>query len=130
MVDLAVSAPIGRTSPWTAALERGGPRLWLGGAVVALLLLVALLAPLLAPHDPVEQDLLAAQMPPAWMHGGEASFPLGTDSLGHCVLSRLIYSSRIAVSVAFIAASLAAASRTSHRPTTVRSACRRSVVSR
>ena len=74
MVDLAVSAPIERTSPWIAALKRGGPRLWLGGAVVALLLLVALLAPLIAPHDPLEQDLLSAQMPPAWMHGGEQAF--------------------------------------------------------
>jgi ABC-type dipeptide/oligopeptide/nickel transport system permease subunit len=109
MVDLAVSAPIERAAPWMAVLKRGGPRLWVGGAVVALLLLVALFAPLLAPHDPIEQDLLSAQMPPAWMHGGDASFPLGTDSLGRCVLSRLIFSSRIAVSVAFIAASLAAA---------------------
>ena len=109
MVDLAVSAPIERTAPWMAALKRGGPRLWVGGAVVALLLLVALFAPLLAPHDPIEQDLLSAQLPPAWIHGGDASFPLGTDSLGRCVLSRLIFSSRIAVSVAFIAASLAAA---------------------
>jgi peptide/nickel transport system permease protein len=108
MVDLAVSAPIERASPWMAALKRGGPRLWLGGAVVALLLLVALLAPLIAPHDPIEQDLLSAQMPPAWMHGGEMNFPLGTDSLGRCVLSRLIYSARIAVMVALIAATLAA----------------------
>ena len=109
MVDLAVSAPIERAAPWMAALKRGGPRLWVGGAVVALLLLVALFAPPLAPHDPIEQDLLSAQLPPAWIHGGDASFPLGTDSLGRCVLSRLIFSSRIAVSVAFIAASLAAA---------------------
>jgi ABC-type dipeptide/oligopeptide/nickel transport system permease subunit len=109
MADLAVSIAIERPSPWTAALKRGGPRLWLGGSIVALLLLVALSAPLIAPHDPIEQDLLSAQMPPAWMHGGDANFPLGTDSLGRCVLSRLIFSSRIAVSVAFIAASLAAA---------------------
>jgi ABC-type dipeptide/oligopeptide/nickel transport system permease subunit len=109
MVDLAVSAPVEPSSPWAAALKRGGPRLWLGGSVVALLLLVALFAPLIAPHDPIEQDLLSAQMPPAWMHGGDASFPLGTDSLGRCVLSRLIFASRIAVSVAFIAASLAGA---------------------
>ena len=67
MVDLAVSAPIERAAPWMAALKRGGPRLWVGGAVVALLLLVALLAPLLAPHDPIEQNLLSAQMPPAHM---------------------------------------------------------------
>jgi hypothetical protein len=47
----------------------------LAALINALLLLVALLAPLIAPHDPLEQDLLSAQMPPAWMHGGDASFP-------------------------------------------------------
>src|ERR1700761_6082523 len=107
MVDLAASGPARRPSQWLGGVARGGQRLWLGSSLVFLLFLVALLAPLLAPHDPIEQDLLSAQLPPAWMHGGEANFPLGTDSLGRCVLSRLIYSSRIAVSVAFIAAFLA-----------------------
>jgi ABC-type dipeptide/oligopeptide/nickel transport system permease subunit len=107
MVDLAVNASIERPSRWMAGLKRGGPRLWLGGAIVGSLILVALLAPIIAPHDPIEQDLLSAQMPPAWMDGGDVSFPLGTDSLGRCVLSRLIFASRVAVSVAFIAASLA-----------------------
>src|ERR1700721_4498779 len=102
MVDVAVGGPIELASPWTAPLKRGGPRLWIGGAVVALLLLVALLAPLLAPHDPIEQDLLSAQMPPAWMQGGEATFPLGTDSLGRCVLSRLMYAASNAGAVALV----------------------------
>jgi ABC-type dipeptide/oligopeptide/nickel transport system permease subunit len=108
MVDLAISAPVQGPSRWLAGFKRGGPRLWLGGAIVISLILVAALAPLLAPHDPIEQDLLSAQLPPVWMQGGDASFPLGTDSLGRCVLSRLIFSARIAVAVAFIAASLAA----------------------
>jgi peptide/nickel transport system permease protein len=69
---------------------------------------VALLAPWLAPHDPVEQDLLSAQLPPAFMQGGYIAFPLGTDSLGRCVLSRLIFSARTAFAVAVIAAPLAA----------------------
>ncbi len=72
-------------------------------------MLVALLAPLLAPHDPLEQDLMSAQLSPAWTSGGDPAYPLGTDSLGRCVLSRLIYSARTAVAVALIAASLAAA---------------------
>jgi ABC-type dipeptide/oligopeptide/nickel transport system permease subunit len=108
MVDLAVHASLERPSRWRTALARGGLRLWVGGGLVALLFLVALLAPLIAPHDPIEQDLMSAQLPPAWMQGGDHAYPLGTDSLGRCVLSRLIFSARTAVAVALIAASLAA----------------------
>ena len=108
MVDLAVSAPIERPSRWQAGFVRGGPRLWVGVGLVGFFVLIALLAPLLAPHDPIEQDLLSTQLPPAWMQGGEATFPFGTDSLGRCVLSRLMYAARTAIAVALIAASLAA----------------------
>jgi ABC-type dipeptide/oligopeptide/nickel transport system permease subunit len=108
MVDLAVSGPIELPSRWRAGFARGGPRLWIGAGLVGFFVLIALLAPLLAPHDPIEQDLLSTQLPPAWMQGGEAAFPLGTDSLGRCVLSRLMYAARTAIAVALIAASLAA----------------------
>jgi ABC-type dipeptide/oligopeptide/nickel transport system permease subunit len=90
-------------------VKRGGARLWGGSALVALLVLVALLAPWIAPHDPLEQDLMSAQLPPAWIAGADPAYLLGTDSLGRCVLSRLIYSARTAVVVALIAATLAAA---------------------
>ncbi len=80
----------------------------MAGSVLALLLLgTAAFAPVLAPHDPLEQDLLSAQLPPVWMHGGDPAFPLGTDSLGRDVLSRLIYAARVAASVALVAAGLA-----------------------
>jgi peptide/nickel transport system permease protein len=108
MAELALSAVAAPPSRWRAGLARGGARLWLGAAIVAMLLFVALLAPWLAPHDPVEQDLLSAQLPPAFMQGGDAAFPLGTDSLGRCVLSRLMFSARTALEVAVIAALLAA----------------------
>jgi len=109
MVDLALAGPVAPQSRWIAAVKRGGARLWLGASLVGILALVALLAPLIAPHHPLEQDLMSAQLPPAWVAGGEAAYWLGTDSLGRCVLSRLIYSARTAVAVALIAASLAAA---------------------
>jgi ABC-type dipeptide/oligopeptide/nickel transport system permease subunit len=108
MADLALDRPAERPSRWIAGLKRGGTRLWLGAALVGILVLVALLAPLIAPHDPLEQDLMSAQLPPAWTSGGEPAYLFGTDSLGRCVLSRLIYSARTAVAVALIAASLAA----------------------
>jgi ABC-type dipeptide/oligopeptide/nickel transport system permease subunit len=78
-----------------------------GGIIVAILFLTALLAPLLAPHNPLDQDLLSGQLPPRWSAGGDPAFFFGTDSLGRDILSRLIYASRIAVIVALVAASLA-----------------------
>jgi peptide/nickel transport system permease protein len=79
-----------------------------GRVLVALVLIVligscALLAPLIAPHDPGEQNLLSILLPPAWADGGDPAFPLGTDSLGRCVLSRLIYGARTAMTVAIVA---------------------------
>ena len=108
MADIAVASLVVPPSRLFAGLKRGGPRLWVGAALVAMLVLAAMFAPVLAPHDPLEQDLMSAQLPPAWMTGGEPAYLLGTDSLGRCVLSRLIYSARTAVMVALIAATLAA----------------------
>jgi ABC-type dipeptide/oligopeptide/nickel transport system permease subunit len=109
MAELALDHPVQRPSRWIAGWRRGGPKLWIGATLVGVLVLVALLAPLIAPHNPIEQDLMSAQLPPAWTDGGEPAYLFGTDSLGRCVLSRLIYSARTAVAVALIAASLAAA---------------------
>jgi ABC-type dipeptide/oligopeptide/nickel transport system permease subunit len=108
MADLALDRSVAPSSRCIAGLTRGGPRLWLGATLVGILVLVALLAPWIAPHDPIEQDLMSAQLPPPWINGGDTAYLLGTDSLGRCVLSRLIYSARTAVAVALIAASLAA----------------------
>src|SRR6266849_7279456 len=63
----------------------------------------AVFAASIAPHDPSEQDLVATLLPPAWAVGGDAAFPFGTDSLGRCVLSRLIYGARTAMTVAVFA---------------------------
>jgi peptide/nickel transport system permease protein len=109
MAELALERPVQRSSRWIAGWRRGGPKLWIGATLVGVLVLVALLAPLIATHNPIEQDLMSAQLPPAWSAGGEPAYLFGTDSLGRCVLSRLIYSARTAVAVALIAASLAAA---------------------
>ena len=79
-----------------------------GLILFALLVGVALAAPLLAPHAPNEQDLLSTHLPPAWAADGRAAYPLGTDSLGRCILSRLLYGTRIALLVA-VTASLGAA---------------------
>ncbi len=88
------------------AASRNG-RVLFGAAVVLLLVVTAGAAPFLAPHDPLEQDLLSSFLPPFWRDGADPSFMLGTDSLGRDILSRLIYGARIALTVAVVAASLA-----------------------
>lgn len=69
----------------------------LGGTVIALMVGVALLAPLLAPHDPYAQSLIRRLRPPVWLEGGSWTHPLGTDHLGRDYLSRLMYGARISL---------------------------------
>lgn len=66
---------------------------------LVLLVLAAIFAPLIAPHDPSEQSLVTRLQPPAWSDGGSWTYPLGTDGLGRDVLSRLIYGARISLLV-------------------------------
>lgn len=70
-----------------------------GLLVVAALILVALAAPLLAPHDPTAQSLADRLVPPFWQEGGSLDHPLGTDNLGRDMLSRIIYGSRVSLAV-------------------------------
>ena len=65
----------------------------IGGGILFLLLFVALCAPVLAPHDPMEQNLYARLEPPSLEH------PLGTDDFGRDILSRMIYGSRISLRI-------------------------------
>ncbi|MCA0051328.1 ABC transporter permease [Mesorhizobium sp. B283B1A] len=80
------------------------PRLWLAGGWLLLALLAAIFAPLVAPQDPLGQDLMLERLPPFWLDGAEPGYWLGTDSLGRDLLSRLIFGGRIAFIVAFAAA--------------------------
>ena len=80
------------------------PRVLIGGGILLIVALAALFAPWVAPHDPLEQDLLHMLAPPMWAPDGDQAFPLGTDSLGRCVLSRVIYGSRVALIVAVVSA--------------------------
>jgi ABC-type dipeptide/oligopeptide/nickel transport system permease subunit len=92
----------------SAGAARRDLRLWFGLAVIGALVVAALGAPWLAPHDPLAQDLLSAQLPPFWSEGADPQYPLGTDSLGRDLLSRLLYGARVALIVATVAAALAA----------------------
>ena len=79
------------------------PRVLVALALILGIACCAVFAPLLAPHDPGEQNLVSILLPPAWQSGGDPAFPLGTDSLGRCVASRLIYGARTAMTVAIFA---------------------------
>jgi len=89
-----------RLSVWGRTLrrDRGG---LLGLIIFLAVVLSALFAPLLAPHDPLQQNLRAAKLPPAWRAEGTWEYPLGTDNLGRDILSRIIYGSRVSVTVGF-----------------------------
>ncbi|HEV7310439.1 ABC transporter permease subunit [Ensifer sp.] len=81
------------------------------GAVIGLvfflfLVLLAIFAPWIAPHDPVEQYRDAVLVPPAWQEGGRAAFLLGTDAVGRDMLSRLIYGTRFSLFVGVIVTTL------------------------
>ncbi|HCY84331.1 MAG TPA: peptide ABC transporter permease [Desulfobacteraceae bacterium] len=72
------------------------------GLVMFLIVVIsAVFAPVLAPHDPLKQNLRFAKDPPAWMDGGHADHPLGTDNLGRDILSRIIHGSRVSLTVGF-----------------------------
>lgn len=86
--------------------RRVGVRLWLSALWLGVLCLGALLAPWIAPHDPLAQDLFLGRMPPIWVAGAEPGYWLGTDSLGRDVLSRLLHGARVALLVALAAGSI------------------------
>jgi peptide/nickel transport system permease protein len=80
-------------------------------AIIALLIIAgAVLAPWLAPHDPFDLaslSLLDASNPPAWLDGGNWSFPLGTDNQGRDILSAILYGARLSLLVGVLAVALA-----------------------
>ncbi|HET9903742.1 MAG TPA: ABC transporter permease [Xanthobacteraceae bacterium] len=94
-----------------AALELGGPSaqalmwrrvyahkgLMIGAVILIAIVMMALLAPLVAPYDPYAQDLTQRLIPPIWHERGTWAHALGTDNLGRDYLSRLIYGARISL---------------------------------
>jgi len=77
-----------------------------GAFIVISFALIAIFAPLFAPHDPYVHDLAKRLLPPVWAEGGSWGHILGTDHLGRDYLSRLIYGARVSMGVGFGAATL------------------------
>ncbi len=69
----------------------------IGGTVLLLIVIMALLAPFIAPHDPYKQSLSNRLIVPIWHDEGTWDHPLGTDNLGRDYLSRVIYGARISL---------------------------------
>ncbi|MDX7951280.1 ABC transporter permease [Lichenihabitans sp. Uapishka_5] len=78
----------------------------LGAGLITLAVATAVLAPVVAPTTPTRLDLRARLSPPAWVVGAKPGHLLGTDNVGRDVLSRVIYGSRISLSVGAAAAVL------------------------
>lgn len=74
-------------------------KIWVGGAILFLLLVCGLSAPLLSPYSPEEQRLEERLQPPSWLSGKPGRHLLGTDNLGRDIMSRIIYGSRISLLV-------------------------------
>ena len=73
------------------------------GILLVALVIPALFAEIIAPHDPIDGELRSRLLPPAWTDGGDWSHPLGTDRLGRDILSRMIYGARTAALVSLAA---------------------------
>ena len=98
----------------TQEIQSGGSVFWnrilghqgvlIGVTIVAAVILIALTAPLIAPHDPYQQDLMNRLVPPVWDARGSWEHIFGTDHLGRDYLSRLIYGARISLLIGIGAA--------------------------
>ncbi|TCS56164.1 peptide/nickel transport system permease protein [Primorskyibacter sedentarius] len=86
-----------RPSVWRKM--RGNTGALIGGTLLAVIILIALLAPLIAPHDPIAQDLTRRLLPPFWHDRSVPEHLLGTDHLGRDYLSRMIYGARVSLGV-------------------------------
>ncbi|KMO37632.1 peptide ABC transporter permease [Methylobacterium tarhaniae] len=98
-------------SPAAIALRRGLSHggFLIGAGIVGFIVLVALAAPLIAPHDPYAQDVSRRLIPPVWHAKGSVEHLLGTDKLGRDYLSRLIYGSQISLLIGLSAALISGA---------------------
>jgi peptide/nickel transport system permease protein len=113
--SLPIAAHSGRAGYRHAWLRSAFRLLWrdrlamLGVTCLACTILAAVLAPLLSPADPLHNSLLDRLTPPMWAAGGTPRYPLGTDTLGRDVLTRLLYGARVSLLIGLAAVVLAGA---------------------
>lgn len=76
--------------------ESTNKNIWVIGSVLGLIALICLTGPFFAPNDPLQTNLTNVLMPP------NAQYPLGTDQVGRCILSRLLYGARISIGLTLL----------------------------
>jgi peptide/nickel transport system permease protein len=115
MTDLAtggiLSGPAGEAAPARTHLVRRllkRKTFVVGATALVIIISIAAFSPLLAPHDPLQQDLSRSLAPPLWVEGGSWDHPLGADTLGRDVASRLMYGARNSLAIALFAVLLSA----------------------
>ena len=79
----------------------------IGLAIIVALVLIALFAPWIAPHNPNAQNVAMRLTPPVWEAKGTATYLLGTDAVGRDMLSRLIYGSRYSLLIGLVVVTIA-----------------------
>lgn len=110
-------ANLTQTEPVTAAAPGAFAAFWAdfrrnrtavaGLVVILVMVMLALLAPLIAPYDPAQQFRGASLVPPVWAEAGRSEFLLGTDALGRDILTRLLYGARFSLSIGLAVVTLA-----------------------
>lgn len=83
--------------------KRFSPLVVCSGLILLGLVVTAVFAPQVAPHNPTRERLIDRLLPPAWAEDGGWQYVLGTDHLGRDLLSRIIYGSRVSLVVGFTA---------------------------
>ncbi|MXQ12098.1 ABC transporter permease [Microvirga makkahensis] len=100
MTDTILSVPtVAEATPGMRLARRflGQKAFVIGAGILTVIIGLALLAPLIAPHDPYAQNLALRNIPPVWYAKGSWLHPLGTDQLGRDYLSRVLYGARISL---------------------------------
>lgn len=75
---------------------------FLGAIIVLSFILIAILAPFVAPHDPLKANIVNRLRPPFWIEGGSSTYILGADEIGRDILSRIIYGARVSILVGLV----------------------------
>lgn len=91
-----------RARAWSRTAARLLRARYLFAGFLAIIILMGIFAPLIAPYDPNAVDVLNRLVPPFWAHGGSMAHIFGTDELGRDILSRVMFGARTSVTIGVV----------------------------